>query len=210
MLEVNGQVVTRFHDIAALLEKTASDTCQPIWSCMIMRDGKVMPLAVPLTPIQFPSPVTPMVGWAGAILQAPFKAVLEQVKEIPNGPYISYVSYGSPGEFYGLRSGVWVTEINGEPVADLDDFWRIVQKIEASEFAARQRSHMNAKDGNHDEPLFWDTQPYVRLKTVNRLQGARVLTLRTDEHYKPTFSINMNNERGVRFLRSSPDKGTHL
>ncbi|RKP34209.1 hypothetical protein BJ085DRAFT_33036 [Dimargaris cristalligena] len=78
-----------------------------------------------------------VVGWAGALIQVPYHAVHEQVKSIPSQLYISCTLYGSPANMYGLKPGVWITEINNEPVYDLDGFLARLRELRAAAQVAK-------------------------------------------------------------------------
>jgi S1-C subfamily serine protease len=112
-----------------------------------------------------------VIGWAGALVQAPYRAVLEQVRRIPSGVYVSCTLYGAPANTYDLKPGVWITEVNGNPVSDLDNF---LDQVKACE--------RDAKGG------------YIRLTTVSRAETTAVLSLRTDPHYWPTFQLLKDND----------------
>jgi len=170
ILDVNGTTPTRLSDIATLLSSSG-----PTWNCTVLRGGSEVKLEIPLRPIVYPTPRTAIIGWAGAKIQEAYGAVLDQVKSIANGPYISCTYWGSPADEYNLRSGVWLTEINGEPVRDLAHCWSIVSSL-----AKRQ---VGSDDGAELE--------YIRLSTVNRNGVARVLSLKTDEHYWPTHCVDL-------------------
>lgn len=78
-----------------------------------------------------------MIGWQGALVQQPYKAVLEQVRNIPGGVYVSCTLYGSPAST-AVRPGVWITEVQGRPVHDLDSFLQAVHD-HAAELVRRRR-----------------------------------------------------------------------
>lgn len=69
----------------------------------------------------------------------PYKAVLEQVSNVPQGVYVSCTLYGSPAST-ALRPGVWITEIDGIPVANLDEFLDAVHHHENKVVRSRQGS----------------------------------------------------------------------
>jgi len=71
-------------------------------------------------------------SWGGVILQEPHRAVAQQNRHLPKGVYSSWWSNGSPAHMYGLRATVWVTEVNGLPVPDLDTYVRPVECIAAA------------------------------------------------------------------------------
>lgn len=151
ILSMDGNLVKRMSELKV------QDTAEKI-DMIVLREGKELSLSVPTTPLDG-TKKTRIIGWSGAILQQAYRSVLEQVKTIPPGPYISCTMYGSPSDTYNLRSGVWVTEINNVPINDLDDFLREALKVEEQEEQRLQRA-----------PHEREEQKYVRLKTVKRYQ----------------------------------------
>lgn len=69
----------------------------------------------------------------------PYKAVLEQVSNVPTGVYVSCTLYGSPAST-ALRPGVWITEVDGIPVSSLDEFLDAVHHHERKVVRSRQGS----------------------------------------------------------------------
>jgi hypothetical protein len=61
-------------------------------------------------------------SWSGTLLQQSHRAVAQQNRTLPAGVYASWWSNGSPAHMYGLRATVWLTEVNGHPVPDLDTY----------------------------------------------------------------------------------------
>lgn len=196
ILSMQSQATLRFSDINTLLEESAMKG-ETEWTVDILRDGQEMSLTIALTSLPFPMVATKLVGWAGMILHdaSGWNRAIEQVENIPPGPFIGSVLYGSPGDKTTNLIGTWVTEINGKPVKDLATFWRMVQSIDAKE------RHMRYHLPKVSNPLFWDVQSYIRLKTVSMFGRTQVLSLRTDEHYWPTFGINMD-QAGVHYLHA--------
>jgi S1-C subfamily serine protease len=114
-----------------------------------------------------------VIGWAGALIQVPYAAILEQVKRIPSGVYVSCILYGTPANTYDLKPGVWITEVDGHPVDNLDNFMKAVKKSEE-----------RAQDGGN----------YIRLTTVSRTEITGVLSIRPDTLYWPTFQLLKDDE----------------
>ncbi|RKP07353.1 hypothetical protein THASP1DRAFT_30834 [Thamnocephalis sphaerospora] len=160
VLEINGKVVTRMGDLA--VQNNAEAT--------LFRDGKEVRVRLPTTELTGVE-TTRVIGWAGALVQEPYRAVLEQVKRIPSGVYVSCTLYGAPANTYDLKPGVWITEVDGKPVNSLDSFLAAVSDCERE-----------AHGG------------YIRLTTVSRAEMTGVLSLRTDPHYWPTFQLLKDND----------------
>src|SRR2546430_17414051 len=62
-----------------------------------------------------------IIGWSGALIQEPYKAVLEQVKKVPKGVYVSHRLSGSPA-CTSLKQGIWIVEVQGRNVSDMNSF----------------------------------------------------------------------------------------
>lgn len=97
-----------------------------------------MSLTVPTIPL-LGTDTNRIIAWAGALIQMPYKAVLEQVSNVPTGVYVSCTLYGSPAST-ALRPGVWITEVDGIPVANLDEFLDAVHHHEKKVVRSRQGS----------------------------------------------------------------------
>ena len=195
LLEVNGSTPTRLSDISSMLSNKDQTGNRGQWQCTVLRDGKEISLVIPLRPIVCPTPRTAVIGWAGAKIQTAYGAVLDQVRSIANGPYICSAYWGSPADEYNLRSGVWLTEINGEPVKDLEHCWKIVKSLAHTRGDVSQAT---SDDKNTQQEVPKDNS-YIRLSTVNRNGVTRVLSIKTDEHYWPTHCIDLETE-GVHYL----------
>ena len=102
--------------------------------------------------------------WAGALLQAPYRDMAAQRGVEPTGVYVSYFAFGSPAARYGLYAGRRITQVDGTPVADLDEFIDVV----------RSKRNRDA----------------VRLTTMTWNKQLEVLTLKLDDTYWPAWEIN--------------------
>lgn len=173
-----------------------------------MRDGKEVHTTVELSEFSGYE-TTRVIHWQGALIQRPYKAVLEQVRNVPEGVYVSCTLYGSPASNV-LRPGVWIVEVNGQPVHDLDSFLAVVHAheketlggtrrpsyIPPTQRPAQERAKTAApsdaeavkaddtedEDDNNDEG-------YIRIKTVSRNETVRVAALKLDLHYWDTWQL---------------------
>lgn len=112
ILSANNTPVTNFRDLD--LEFHEKEL-----SLVVLRDGQEMNITVPTAPISGLG-TQRIVSWAGVLLQEPHRAAAQQRKTLPEGVYSSWWSNGSPAHMYGLRATIWVTEVDGKPVKDLD------------------------------------------------------------------------------------------
>ena len=83
--------------------------------------------------------------WAGATLQAPHRAMAAQRGIAPYGVFVSFFFYGSPATHYGLYAGRRITEVDGQPTADLDAFIKAVG-------GKPDRASLRLEDGELERP----------------------------------------------------------
>ncbi|KAI7823553.1 trypsin-like cysteine/serine peptidase domain-containing protein [Gamsiella multidivaricata] len=131
VLELEGKVATSMKDLDRAREVE-------FVQMTVLREGKELQLKVPTVPL-LGTDTNRIIQWAGALIQMPYKAVLEQVSNVPTGVYVSCTLYGSPAST-ALRPGVWITEVDGIPVANLDEFLDAVHRHENKVVRSRQGS----------------------------------------------------------------------
>ncbi|AQK74163.1 Protease Do-like 7 [Zea mays] len=170
ILAINKEPITCFLDI----EKTCQELDQSIGSdgvlnMTIFRQGKEIDLVVG-TDVRDGNGTTRMVNWCGCIIQDPHSAVraLGFLPEEGHGVYVARWCHGSPVHRYGLYALQWIIEINGQPTTDLETFIKVVKGLEDGEF--------------------------VRVRTVHLNGKPRVLTLKQDLHYWPTWELSFEPE----------------
>ncbi|KAI9485978.1 MAG: trypsin-like cysteine/serine peptidase domain-containing protein [Benjaminiella poitrasii] len=122
VLSVNGKVITRMYEMDIQYETEELEMT-------ILRAKKEMVVKVKTSPVSGDG-TSRVVFWAGATLQEPHKAVLQQSNTLPSRIYISSRSKGSPAYMYGLVPTMWITHINSKQVVTLDDLIRAVKDIE--------------------------------------------------------------------------------
>eukprot|EP01136_Pigoraptor_vietnamica_P045741 Opistho-1_new@24078 len=127
----------------------------------VLRNGKEMEIDVPTDRLNGRD-ITRVVHWSGTLVQEPHRSVAQQAPW-PAGVYVSWWSCGSPAHKHELRATVFVTEVNGVPTPCLDDFIAQVKTLPP------------------------DT--YARLKVVDLSTKNKVLTLKPDLHYWPTWEL---------------------
>lgn len=149
-------MVTRFGDVERLVADR-SEVTVTVW-----RDKGEVDLPVPTTALGG-NDVDRVVLWAGAVLQAPHRALSVQRGIAPEGVYVAFFSYGSPATRYRLLPGRRIVEVDGQPTPDLDAFLKVVA-------------------GRPDRSS-------LRLRTLSWNNRPEVITLKLDRHYWPTSEI---------------------
>ncbi|KAL2522388.1 Protease Do-like 7 [Forsythia ovata] len=173
VLAINKEPVTCFRDI--------EDACQELDRCndsdeklkmTIFRQGREMELLVG-TDVRDGIGTTRVINWCGCIVQGPHPAVraLGYLPEEGHGVYVARWCHGSPAHRYGLYALQWIVEVNGKPTPDLDAFVTVTKEIEHGEFVRVRTIHLNGK--------------------------PRVLTLKQDFHYWPTWELRFDPETAV-------------
>ncbi|KAJ3085914.1 hypothetical protein HK102_013689 [Quaeritorhiza haematococci] len=117
----------------------------------ILRQKVEMTLKVPTTELDGEG-TKRFVVWAGAVIQEPHRAVLQQSKHLPSQVYVCARAKGSPAYMYGMVPTQWVTQINGKPTRTLDEFMDAVKDLPDNEYSSistgvlRDRQSMKKSD----------------------------------------------------------------
>lgn len=114
-----------------------------------------------------------VVLWAGALLQAPHRAISVQRGIEAEGVYVSYFGFGSPASRSRLFAGRRIVSVNGQPTPDLDRFLASVSGL-----------------ANRDS---------VRLNTVTWNDVPEVITLKLDKHYWPSYELRSDGQEWQRY-----------
>ncbi|KAL0461948.1 UNVERIFIED_CONTAM: Protease Do-like 7 [Sesamum latifolium] len=172
VLAINKEPVTCFRDI--------EDACQALNQCdddgkltlTIFRQGREIDLLVG-TDVRDGNGTTRVINWCGCIVQDPHSAVraLGFLPEEGHGVYVARWCHGSPVHRYGLYALQWIVEVNGKPTPDLDAFVTVTKEIEHGEFVRVRTIHLNGK--------------------------PRVLTLKQDLHYWPSWELRFDPETAM-------------
>ncbi|CDP02710.1 unnamed protein product [Coffea canephora] len=173
VLAINKVPVTCFHDI--------EDACQALDQCdnsdgrlsmTIFRQGHELELLVG-TDVRDGNGTARVINWCGCIVQDPHPAVraLGFLPEEGHGVYVARWCHGSPVHRYGLYALQWIVEVNGKRTPDLDAFVDATKELEHGEF--------------------------VRVRTVHLNGKPRVLTLKQDLHYWPTWELRFDPENAI-------------
>jgi S1-C subfamily serine protease len=169
LLAIDGKVVNRFREVERAVQN-------PDVSVTVWRDGAEKTLQMKTVALNGRD-IDRVVIWAGATLQAPHRAMAAQRGIAPYGVFVSFFFYGSPATHYGLYAGRRITEVDGQPTADLDAF-------------------IKAVSGKSDRAS-------LRLKTVAWNGQTDVITLKLDKHYWPAYELNRQEDGS--WVRTSLD-----
>jgi S1-C subfamily serine protease len=155
LLAIDGKVVNRFREVERAVQK-------PQVSVTVWRDGAEKSFDMATVALNGRD-IDRVLIWAGATLQAPHRAMAAQRGIAPYGVFVSFFFYGSPATHYGLYAGRRITEVDGQPTADLDAFIKAVR-------------------GKPDRAS-------LRLKTIAWNGQVDVITLKLDKHYWPSYEL---------------------
>ena len=165
LLSINGEVANTF-----LEAEHASQS--PEVDVTIYRDGEELSALIPTVALEG-SGIDRVVLWAGALLQAPHRAIAVQRGIEAEGVYVSFFSFGSPASRSRLFAGRRIVAVDGQPTADIDEF-------------------LEAVSGREDRAS-------VRLNTVTWNNVSEVITMKLDNHYWPSYELRRNGESWQRF-----------
>ncbi|KAJ2907270.1 hypothetical protein GGI21_003939, partial [Coemansia aciculifera] len=170
ILEKNGALVQDVNDIGVIYDDESVEL-------VVLRDSKEITLTVPTTRLDGME-TRRVVHWLGALIQQPYRAVHEQIRRLPSEVYVSCTLYGSPANCYGLRPGMWITEVENQPIKTIDDFIKTLKEMQPSS------SSSTLTPGDMDT-----TARYVRITVVNKSEVTKVLSLRVDAHFWPAWQL---------------------
>jgi S1-C subfamily serine protease len=160
VLAIDGKVVNRFREVEKAVQK-------PQVAVTVWRDGAEKTLQMRTVALNGRD-IDRVLIWAGATLQAPHRAMAAQRGIAPYGVFVSFFFYGSPATHYGLYAGRRITEVDGQPTADLDAFIKVVR-------------------GKPDRAS-------LRLKTLSWNGQTDVITLKLDKHYWPAYELDRQTD----------------
>ncbi len=114
-----------------------------------------------------------VVLWAGALVQAPHRAISAQRGIDSQGVYVAYFAFGSPASRSGLFAGRRIIGVDGQPTLDVDSF-------------------LAAVNGLGDRVS-------VRLNTVTWNSVPQVITLKLDNNYWPSYELRREDSGWQRY-----------
>ena len=130
-----------------------------------------------------------LVQWSGMMLQSTPRVVGSNNGWLPpsSGVYCSCWCYGSPAHMYGVHATVWLSEMNGTAIPDLDTLLTSIRGLPKDE--------------------------YVRLRLVDLKGQPKVVTLKPDSMYWSLFElrkeqqwylVNQEGSVGIRVPKDTP------
>ncbi|OIW14173.1 hypothetical protein TanjilG_21313 [Lupinus angustifolius] len=175
VLAINKEPVTCFRDIenaCQALDKSYDGDNYGKVHMTIFRQGQEVELLVG-TDVRDGNGTTRAINWCGCIVQDSHPAVraLGFLPEEGHGVYVARWCHGSPVHRYGLYALQWIVEINGKPTPNLDSFIDVTKELEHGEF--------------------------VRVKTIHLNGKPRVMTLKQDLHYWPTWELRFDPDTAI-------------
>ncbi|MBA0686510.1 hypothetical protein Goari_014109 [Gossypium aridum] len=172
VLAVNKEPVTCFRDIENVCHALDIGESGGELNMTIFRQGRELDLVVG-TDVRDGNGTTRVINWCGCFVQDPHPAVraLGFLPEEGHGVYVTRWCRGSPVHRYGLYALQWIVEVNGKPTPDLDAFVNVTKELEHGEFVRVRSIHLNSK--------------------------PRVLTLKQDLHYWPTWELRFDPETAI-------------
>ncbi|KAL9226509.1 hypothetical protein vseg_002315 [Gypsophila vaccaria] len=173
VLAVNKGPVTCFRDIESACQDLDKDNdTDGMLRMTIFRQGCEMEVVVG-TDVRDGIGTVRVINWCGCIVQDPHPAVraLGFLPEEGHGVYVARWCHGSPAHRYGLYALQWIVEVNGKPTPNLDAFVSVTKELEHGAYARIRTVHLNGK--------------------------PRVLTLKQDLHYWPTWELRFDTDTAL-------------
>lgn len=159
LLAIDGRTVNSFRDVERLSQR-------PSLKLTVLRDGQVLALNVDTVAFDHRG-LDRMVFWAGALLLAPYRAVLVEQGIEPVGVFSSLYYWGSPAGRERLAN-FRLVEVNGRPVQDLGSFVDAVKGLPG------------------------DAQ--VRVKALGQFGQPSMVTMKLDGNFWPLRELRRGTE----------------
>ncbi|ODV58700.1 Nma111p [Ascoidea rubescens DSM 1968] len=158
LLAVNDKLISSISDFKVMF------TTEEL-KFTIVRKKKVSNINVKTVEIENTDDI---VMWCGALIQKPFHAVRQSMKQLPSGVYISSLSGCSPAMHYGLHSTNFITHVNEQKTSTMEEFLRIIKEI--------------------------PDNTYVKVRLISFDNIPFALSIKTNYHYFPTFELKKNTK----------------
>ncbi len=155
LLNIDGQALNTFREVESVVQRDQIEVT-------VYRNGEELIGHVQTVALSGRG-IDRALLWAGALLQAPHRAISAQRGIDSAGVYVSYFGFGSPASRSRLFAGLQILEVDGQPTPNLDSF-------------------IAAVDGLQDRSS-------VRLSTVAWSGIPQIVTLRLDRHYWPSYEL---------------------
>ena len=171
VLAAGGEPVVSFRGVERAVRVCKTGAPLPL---RVLRKGEVVDVTCELSE-ELCAGTGRLLHWAGAQLQPTHRPVAE-LGFRPTDPatgahldvFISRWYHGSPAQRYGLYALNWVASVNGTPTPTLDSFVEATKALE---------------DG-----------AFVRLKLIALNGRPKVLTVKLDLHYWPTWELRRTTD----------------
>jgi S1-C subfamily serine protease len=160
LVAVDGKIVTSFREVERCAQK-------PDVELTIVRDGKEQRERVQTLQVR-ETELDRIVFWQGLLLQAPPLSVSAQRSvSLDDGLYVSCRYSGSPAARSGPPPTSRIKEVDGVPIASIDDFLRVVKAAEAGKKDAVRVKYVDLSGKEKLstlklEPKYWPTSELVR------------------------------------------------
>ena len=179
VLSINDKVVSSFYDVMKTIESHCKGCDQLSYSELeeakemkltVLKDSKIQDVSFKLELVDGLG-TDRLIHWAGAQIQDSYRAVKERGFLPKNhGVYISRWHHGSPSHRYGMYALHWILEVNGKPTPDIDTFLKETENL--------------------------PHQSFVRVKVKHLDDKTKVITLRLDLRFWPTWELTLDHRTG--------------
>jgi len=160
LLSMDGEPLNTFREVELGAQR-------PEVAITVLRDGQEVSESINTVTLSGEG-IQRVILWAGALLQAPYRAISAQRGIDSQGVYVSSFGFGSPSSRSGLFSGRRIIAVDGQLTIDLDSF-------------------ISAVSGLTDRES-------VRLNTVTWNGVPQVITLKLDTQYWPSYELRRDGD----------------
>ncbi|MEE8237119.1 MAG: hypothetical protein V3S67_02290, partial [Gammaproteobacteria bacterium] len=165
LLGLDGEPLNTFREVELATQRREVEVT-------VFRDGGEVTEVVDTTELSGEG-LLRVVLWAGALLQAPHRAISAQRGIDSQGVYVAYFAFGSPASRSRLFAGRRIIGVDGQPTLDVDSFLAAVNGLE--------------------------DRASVRLNTVTWNSVPQVITLKLDNNYWPSYELRRDDGEWRRY-----------